>query len=72
MCPYFRENWLLELPILLPLFSKRFLTFCFARDCNGNRSFPYCRYGYSCRYRHIDCHSIYKPIKVEQLNLFDF
>lgn len=55
MCSHFRENWLHELPDLLPLFSKRELTFIFSRDIQGNNSFPYCRYGYSCKYRYIDC-----------------
>ena len=74
MCPHFRENWLQKLPELLPLFSKRELTFIFARDIRGSNSFPYCRYGYSCKYRYIDCEIPYfkakRVVQPIQLTLF--
>lgn len=69
-CSHFRENWLKELPELLLLFKKRELTFIYARDCNGYKSYPYCRYGYKCKYKDTDCQSLYKPKSFKQLSLF--
>lgn len=72
ICNHFRDNWLRELPKLKPLFSKRELTFIFSRDSKGYNCFPYCRYGYFCRFRGIDCPIPYfkKKVSIIQLTLF--
>lgn len=72
ICNHFRSNWLIELPELKALFTKRELTFIFSRDSKGYKSFPYCRYGYSCLYRYKDCPIPYFKSKgvLIQLELF--
>lgn len=72
ICNFFIENWINELPVIINIFTKRELTFIFSRDSKGYKSFPFCRYGYSCSHRYLDCPIPYfKPKnQITQLTLF--
>lgn len=66
-CMYFRQNFILELPELRKILSKRWITFIYARDRYGYKDIPYCRYGYNCIGRET---CPFKPQIITQLTLF--